>query len=57
MPWMEAGLPGTISRISPGAAVEAEALEEEAAAADDDAERAEDPTTLGTMAVRMMPSG
>ena len=28
---------------------------EEAAAADDDAERAEE--TLGTMAVRMMPSG
>ena len=32
-------------------------IPEEAAAADDDAERAEDPTTLGTMAVRMMPSG
>ena len=59
MPWMEAGLPGTISRISPGAAVaEAEAPDKvEDTAADDDAERAEDPTTLGTMAVRMMPSG
>ena len=55
MPWMEAGLPGTISRISPGAAVEAEALEEAAAEADDDAERADE--TLGTMAVRMMPRG
>ena len=57
MPWMEAGLPGTISRISPGAAVEAEALEEAAGTADDDAERADADETLGTMAVRMMPRG
>ena len=50
---MEAGLPGTISRISPGA-LEAAAPEEEAAA---EAEEAEARLTLGTMALRIMPRG
>ena len=52
IPWIEAGLPGTISRISPGAAPGAAALDEEEAAEADDAE-----LTLGTMALRIMPSG
>ena len=54
IPCIEAGLPGTISRISPGAvAVDAAALEEDAA---DEADMAA-ALTLGTMALRIMPRG
>ena len=54
IPCMEAGLPGTISRISPGAAEDAAALEEEDAA--EEADMAAE-LTLGTMALRIMPRG
>ena len=55
IPCIEAGLPGTISRISPGAAEDPAALEEEEAA-DDEADMVAE-LTLGKMALRIMPRG